>query len=265
MKGELTLQRFGYKAALYLKQHSSTILTYLGAFGVAATAVTAVKATPKAMRLLEKATDEKGEELTKLETVQIAGPSYIPSIVIGASTIACIFGANVLNKQQQAALASAYALADRSYKEYRNKVKEMLGEETDIHIREAIVKDKRKDTDAYVPGYNSIDTSGETCLFYEEYRGAYFEATMAAVLNAEYHFNRNFAMREYACLNEFYDFLGLEQTDFGDTMGWSSWQMMEEYEAHWIDFNHRLVTLEDGLECYIIEMPIPPTTNFEEF
>ena len=40
-----------------------------------------VKATPKALSLLEQAKEEKGEELTKLETVKIAGPAYIPSIV----------------------------------------------------------------------------------------------------------------------------------------------------------------------------------------
>ena len=258
MKGSLALQKFCFKAGTYVRNNSSTILTVVGAIGVIGTAITAVTATSKALELLEAAKDEKGEELTKLEVVKNAGPAYIPTIVIGASTIGCIFGANALSKKHQAALVSAYALADNAYKEYRNKVKEMFGEETDQKIRDSIALDKRKDIDVYTPGYTSIDTSGEIRLFYEEHRGKYFEATMEAVINAEYHFNRNFAMRGYAFLNEFYEFLGLEETEEGNVLGWDCSRLLEDYEASWIDFSHRLVPLEDGMECYMLEMPIPP-------
>lgn len=265
MKAEQVLQQMCYKAGSYLKRHSSTILTCIGVVGVVGTSVMAVRATPKALRLIDEATDEKGEKLTKLETIKVAGPAYIPSIVMGTATISCIFGANVLNKRQQASFASAYALAENAYKEYRNKVKELLGEETDNQIRDAIAKDKREDIDVYVPGYGSLDSSGEIKLFYESYRGKYFESTIEAVQNAEYHLNRNFAMRGYAALNEFYEFLGLSPTKEGDVLGWSQWTLEEEYGASWIDFDHRLTTVaDDGLECYFIDMPIPPTLNFEE-
>lgn len=258
MKGNLSLEKFCFKARAYVNNNSSTILTVIGAIGVVATAVMAVKATPKALQLIEEATDEKGEELTKLEVVKNAGPAYIPTIVMGASTIGCIFGANVLNKKHQAAIASAYALADNAYKEYRKKVTELYGEETDRKIRDAIILDHRKDIEVYTPGYGPIDTSGETRLFYDETSQRYFESTMEAVINAEYHFNRNYAMRGFAYLNEFYEFLGLEETEAGNALGWECMRLLEDYEASWVDFAHRRVPLEDGLECYVIETPIPP-------
>lgn len=261
MEGNQALQRLCYQSGAYLKRHSSIILTCIGAIGVIATAVTAAKSTPKAMALLEKAKDEKGDELTKMEAVKITVPAYIPTVAVGVSTIACIFGANVLSRRHQAALTSAYALVDNAYKEYRNKVKELFGEETDNQIRDAIARDKieREDIDVFVPGYGSLDTSGEKHLFYEEYRGKYFEATIEAVQNAEYHLNRNFSMRGCACLNEFYEFLGLGKTEDGDVIGWDCQRMIEEYEAAWIDFDHRLTTItNDGLECYFITTPIPP-------
>ena len=68
------------KSQLFLKRNSSTILTCVGAVGVIATTVTAVKSTPKALALLDHAKEEKGEDLTKLARVKIAGPAYIPSI-----------------------------------------------------------------------------------------------------------------------------------------------------------------------------------------
>lgn len=264
MQLERTLQQLTYRTQQYLKTHSSTILTCIGAAGVVVTAVTAVKATPKALRLLEEATDEKGEDLTKLEAVKVAGPAYIPSVLIGASTIACIFGANALNKQQQAALTSAYALVDNAYKEYREKVKELFGEETDIQIRDAIIKDKVKDDwHAYTPGLNSLILPDDKRLFYDEIGRRYFEARPGDVFNAEYHLNRNFTLRGCANLNEFYMFLGLEETEEGEALGWSADDFLESGMGPWIDFDHRTVTLEDGLECIAISSLLGPDIGYD--
>ena len=116
------MNKLVHRASLYARRNAPTILTCAGGIGVVATSVMAVKATPKALQLLEEAKAEKGDDLTKLEVVVVAGPAYIPAMVTGAATIACIFGANVLNQCQQASLASAYALIDNSYKEYKKKV-----------------------------------------------------------------------------------------------------------------------------------------------
>ena len=157
---------------LYVKKNSATILTCVGAVGVVVTSVLAVKATPKAMELLKEAEQEKGEKLTKKETVIVAGPSYIPAAVAGASTIACIFGANVLNKRKQAAITSAYAMLDNTYKEYKKKVVELYGADTDEEIRTEIAKDK----------YDSgITVSEDTLIFYDEFSGQYFESTLREV------------------------------------------------------------------------------------
>ena len=134
----------------FLKRHSSTILTMIGAIGVVATAVIAVKDTPKALRILDEAEQEKGEELTVKEKIGTAGPVYIPAIAVGVSTIACIFGANTLNKRNQAALMSAYALLDRSYKDYKRKVSDIYGEDANKKIIEEVAKEElepRDDTD----------------------------------------------------------------------------------------------------------------------
>lgn len=242
---------------IFLKRNASTILTCVGSVGVVATSVMAVKATPKALTLLENAEEKKGEKLTKLETLKIAGPSYIPAIIIGTSTIACIFGANILNKRQQAALISAYALLDNSYKEYINKVNELYGEDADGNIREEIAKDKYKDSD--------IETEDDKLLFYDEYSMKYFNATMEDVIRAEYEVNRLLAEHNSVFLNEFYDLLGLPKMDYGEVLGWSSYELMESTWKPWIDFNHRKVELEDGMECYILEILTDPIPDFENY
>ena len=259
MVSNQALQRLYYASRRFLKRNSSTILTCIGAVGVVTTAVLTGKATPKAMQALEVAKKERNEDLTKLEVVQVAGPSYIPAAAVGLSTIICIFGANAISRRQQAALISAYALLENSYKEYQNKVAEMHGSEANTQIRDAIVKDKYEEADPPKP-----DEEKETCLFYEEHYGKFFESTKEDVLAAEYHFNRNFVLRGYACLNEFLDFLGVGPIEGGNVVGWSMIAGDLFYGYQWVDFNHELATLDDGLECYIIKMPFPPTADFLE-
>lgn len=255
MKDEM-LRKLSFKAVRFLKKNSSTILTVVGAVGVVGTAVTAVKATPKALDILAEAEEAKGEELTKFEKVKVAGPVYIPSILIGTATIACIFGANVLNKRQQAALMSAYALLDNSYKEYKNKVKDIYGDEVDAYIRKEIVKDHIKDVELSVE---------DTILFYDEYSNRYFESTWEKVKDAEYEINRRISQNSGAYLNEFYELLGIEQPEYGDYLGWSQGEMMETAWNPWLDFFHDKVEMEDGLECVIIAMGYEPTYDFDNY
>ena len=87
------------EARLFVKRNASTILTGLGSIGIAAT-ITTVKATPKTLRLIEEAEKEKGEKLTKWETVKIVSPSYISTAGLCLATMICIIGVEVLNQKR---------------------------------------------------------------------------------------------------------------------------------------------------------------------
>lgn len=245
------------KSGRFLKRNSSTILTCVGAAGVVATAVLAVKATPKAERLLEEARKEKGEELTKFEAVKVAGPVYIPTVITGASTIACIFGANVLNKRQQAALMSAYALMDNSYKDYRNKVEELYGEEANKKIREEIAKDKYEETD--------ISVGEDKELFYDMFSERYFESTPEKVLRAEYEINKKISLWCGVHLNEFYELLDISPVDYGEFLGWSSGTLMDTTWNDWLDFHHEKAVMDDGLECTLITFGVEPMYDYDYY
>ena len=157
------------------KSYASTILTVVSALGVIATAVVAVKNAQKARQILERAEWDKGEELTTGEKIKAAAPAYIPTAIVGATTIACIFGANVLNKQTQASMASAYALLDASYKEYRRKVEEIYGEGSDDDIIQQIAVDEyEKELIDEIP-------EGEL-LFFDYASMQYFHSTIEEVL-----------------------------------------------------------------------------------
>ena len=249
----------------FIKRNGATILTVLGGIGTVATSVMAVKATPKALEKIKMAEEDKGEELTKIETIRVAGTSYIPAIVTGVGTLACIFGANIMNKKQQAALVSAYTLLNSSYEEYKQKLKELYGEEAHQEIIDAIAAEKAENVGVRAPGYvsNNIlfvdEYCGETRLFYDEYGERFFETTLEQVISAEYHLNRNYVLRGYTVLNEFYDFLGIDPTLEGNELGWA----ISDDGTYWIEFDHRLTDIK-GHECVVIEMPFAPDLEWQE-
>ena len=239
---------------LFIKRNGSTILTVVGGVGVVTTTVLGIKATPKALALIENAKKQKGEKLTKLEKIQAAAPVYIPTVVSGAATLACIFGANILNKRQQVGLASAYALLDSSYKEYKNKVQELYGEEAHNAVQEEVAKEK----------YEKIKPEFDELLVYDEFSGNYFSTTYIKLARAEYELNRNICMRGWADLNEFYEILGVDGIDGGDELGWSEGGNLARYWQGWVDFSHRTATMEDGTDYMILTIYQEPYICFED-
>lgn len=251
-----TMQKVINRSGQFVKRNSSTILTILGAAGVIATAVTAVKATPKALRLIEEAKEAKGEELTKLEVVKTTAVCYIPTTVICAATLACMFSANILDKKHQAALTSAYAMLDQSYKKYRAKVKELYGSDADGKVKCSVAKDELEKQDIVRTDTNKI-------LFYDDYSGQYFESDMETVLKAEYMANRTIMTECYCTLAEFYTYLGLTVNDESyKYIGWTCEDLGEWTGNYWLDFHNKKTVMNDGLEATIIWYDVSPMYEY---
>lgn len=244
-------------SAKFLRRNGSTILTWVGGLGVFATAVVTADATTKAVKRVKQAEEAKGEELTKTEVIKAAAPAYVPAIATGGATIACIFGANRLNKRQQASLISGYALLDTSYKEYKKKVEEMYGEDANKKVTEEIAKDHYEETD--------IMPKDKNRLFYDTFSMRYFESTIEKVQRAEYELNRELSMQDYVYLNEWYDYLGIDGIESGHQYGWTTWMNYELYWQNWIDFNHTKTTMDDGLEVIVIDFFTEPQIGFEDY
>lgn len=245
------------KTQMYVKKNAPTILTIAGGVGVVATTVSAIKATPKAVQLLDAAKDFKGEELTNLEKFKMVAPLYIPTIIYGATTILCIFGANVLNKRHQASLVSAYALLDNSYKEYKKKVIEIHGKDGELEIVEAIVEDKYEK--------EQPSTESDELLFYDQFSGRFFNSSMNNVLSTFYQINRDVSCNYSATINDFYDYLDVPHIDGGDVLGWSVGMNSEAYWQEWIDFAVEERELEDGTKCHFIIIYQEPMVDFDEY
>ena len=267
----MKIPKLSKRSVFALKKASPTVLTVVGAVGLITTTVLAVKATPKAMERI-KADSRKNHDgdpyaATKIEAVKSCWRCYIPVAASGAATLICIFGANILNKRQQASITAAYAFVNRQFSDYKRKLKELYGEEAHKNIMESLGVEKTKHMSYCGPSCFSSgcmdfeDADEKPQLFYDAFSERYFEATLSQVLLSEYHTNRNFALGGgYIDVNSFYEFLGLEPLPELKDFVWDA-----NDDIMWIDFEHTKAMVDDGLNgeipCYVIQMVFTPTTE----
>lgn len=251
-------------------KHKTILLAIISSAGVVATGIAAAKAVPKAIKLQEKAEQKKGSELTKKEKIKASIPAYILPTVFGAATITCIMGNSILSERQQASLASAYGLLSTTYTKYRNKVREIYGEEAHQEIMRAIMVDpdhKIWGMGLGGPVDTTINDDDEVCLFYDALSNRYFESTKVKVLEALFHLNRNYVLGGlWVDVNTWYYMLGIPKMSKFDELCWASLG-----EVSFIDYNMHKAPLEEVpveasnnyLECYVIEFVFDPMTEEE--
>lgn len=137
------LSKFTKGLRTTLHKRSPEILMGIGITGMFTTTILAVKATPKALRLMSNELYEQDtDHLTVKDIIQVTWKCYIPAAVTGCLSTICILGANSVNNRRNTALTTAYILSESAFKEYKDKILETIGDKKEQGIRDAIAKDK---------------------------------------------------------------------------------------------------------------------------
>ena len=111
--GKHSLSSIAKSVRTAMKKHSPEILTGIGIAGMITTTVMAVRATPKALILIEEKKNElETDQLSRKEIVKTAWPCYIPAAIVGSVSVFCLIGASSTNLRRNAARATAYTLSE---------------------------------------------------------------------------------------------------------------------------------------------------------
>lgn len=243
-------------------KHSPAILTGLGVAGMITTVIFAVKATPKAVKMLEKEKKKKGEDLTPVETVKATWKCYIPAAVSGVVSIACVIGANSVNARRNAALAAAYSMSESALKTYKDKVRETIGEKKEKEIRDEIAKDQvRNDPPTNKEVY--ITGLGETLCF-DPITGRYFMCSIEKLKRVERELNEMVKSSSDGMvrLNDYYFKIGLKTIDMGDFLVWTESQLEAgDYLVNRgpVELDLSSCLTEDDRPCLVVGFWEPPT------
>lgn len=249
------IYKFSKNVQYILKKYSPEILTGIGITGMITTTVMAVKATPKALILIEqKKEEEVVDKLSVIETVKTTWKCYIPTVVIGSVSIVCLIGASSTNFRRNAALATAYALSESTLKEYQDKVIETIGEKKEQAIKDSIVKDKI-DKDPVSNKEVFITEKGNT-LCYDVISGRYFKSDIDKLKRIANELSRKMLDQMYVSLNDFYYEIGLSGTKIGDDLGWHIDNGLIE-----LRFSSQLA--DDETPCLVIDYQIAPKYDYQ--
>lgn len=236
------------------KKHSPEILTGIGIAGMITTTIMAVRATPKALMLIEEKKEElETEELTAKETVIAAWTCYVPAAVTGTVSIFCLIGASSVNMRRRAALATAYTLSESALKEYQEKVVETIGEKKEQSIRDAVAKDKIDKK----PASNCevfITEKGNTLCF-DAVSGRYFKSDIDKIKKAENELNRRMRDEMYISLNDFYYEIGLDGISIGDELGWN-------IDKGYINLQFSSQLDDNGTPCLVLGYLVEPRYDY---
>lgn len=255
-----TLIRTTNKIGLILKKNSPKILMGVGIAGSVVSTVLACKATLKVKDILDEKNEtveqihncvedetvdyneeDKKKDLTILyaQTGVKLAKLYLPSIALGALSIASIVsGYKILNKRN-VALAAAYTVVDKGFKNYRKNVVERFGEEVDRELRHNIkakqIEEKYIDKDGnektrkkkvYEISEDKKPGEGisEYAKFFDEWNTDEHskdpEYNLMFLRKQQDYANEVLKHQGYLFLNEVYDMLGIPRTQAGQVVGW---------------------------------------------
>ena len=228
------------KVPVLADKKAPLLLMIAGIGGLAATVVSAVKATPLA---IDKMDDEiakryeKGEieyeelpmsvnksdmefrfdELGPKQIIKSCWKCYVPTVILGALSISSFIGSYKVNTARLTAMTAMYEFTANAYDRYRRNVAR-VSPKTDVKATKAARDERVKD----IPEskFDGLPEGKEICI--DLFTGNIFYSTREDVLVAVNKIKDKFLAGEmFVSLNEFYDEVDADHVGVGDDVGWS--------------------------------------------
>nr|DAJ79346.1 MAG TPA: hypothetical protein [Caudoviricetes sp.] len=253
-------------------KRSPEILIGIGITGMISATVMAVKATPKALILIEEEKDRQNAELcdeaiskeydacaqiqslSVEDTVKTVWKCYVPAVLTAGMSIACIVGANSVHRKRHAALTAAYTLSETSLREYQKKVIETIGEKKEEVVRDAVAKERIEKNPIEETNEVFVTSKGDVlCL--DIVSGRYFKSDIDRLKKIENELNRRMRDEMYIALNDLYYEIGLPGIKVGDDLGWN-------IDTGYIEFQFSSQLATDGTPCLVIDYAYGPRYDF---
>ena len=200
------------------------LLIVVGIGGFITTAILTGKATIKANELINSKKEEMHvDSLEPKDVIKITYKCFIPPMVSGILSTACILGANSIHAKRTAALATAYQVAQVGIKEYKDSVVELIGEEKEKQVTKRAVEKKVSEMEkSEKQSYDTELNKNDLVLCYDVFAGRGFYSNKNKIMAAVNEVNSRIYHENSARLNYFYECAGAKPNKLGELMGWNT-------------------------------------------
>lgn len=241
-----------------LTENAPEVLIGMGLAGMLTSTVMAVKATPKAMKIIEEEEDYLNRDLSAAEKVKLAWKPYVPAAIGYCASAALIIKANNVNNARSAMFAGAYKLSEKALLDYKDKVIETIGEEKEREISDKVMRDKVREPRPTSYHANEVIYGTGQCLCYDPISGRYFNSDMDKIRKIENDLNYRLMKENMVSLNEFYTELGMECSDMGFKYGWN-------IDEGLIEVRFTSTITDDNKLCLVVSFARSPRLDFDKW
>ncbi len=301
-----SVARTFHKAGFQLKKHSPEILVATGVISTIAGVAMACKATLKVNEVVDEAKNnidiihestevgltpgnvpysaedsKKDLAIVYTQTGLKLAKLYAPAAIALTAGVGCMLASHGIMHKRNAALAAAYTVVDKSFKEYRGRVAEKFGKDIEKELKYGL---KTEEVEMKVVDENGKEkTVKETVTTsvldqYSEYAKFFDDGCKGWDKDAEYNkaflrgtqmwANDLLAARGYVFLNEIYDALGIPRTKAGQVVGWTydpknpnvdsyidfgMYDIWKEGARDFVNGREKTILLDFNVEGYILD------------
>jgi len=256
-----SLSKMAGRSGLVLKKYSPEILLVVGIGGTVASTILACRATLHVDEVIEThrtKLDKINECWDKVEEGEISVDEYSekdykkdltvvyvqtavdfiklygPAVTLGIASVACIVGGQGVMKKRNVALMAAYKAVEEGFNNYRQRVRDEYGDETDYMFKNGLHAETVTETEVGEDGkthkvkktkLNSDDTNNLSVYarFFDESCSQWTktpEYNFMFLRAQQNYFNDMLKARGHVFLNEVYDALGIPRSSAGAMVGW---------------------------------------------
>lgn len=240
----MTAKQIAKQVERALRRNSSSILSTMAVTGTLATTALAIRDSFVAAEVIrhdEGISGVSDDPVVRFrERTKLVWKLYVPTGVSATVTIGCVVASQRIDSKRTAALTAAYAIADKAYGEYREKVVETLGATKEQALRDELAQSRVNQTF----GGNEVIVADSKVMCMEMYTGRYFASTMEELRRALNDINMKILHNDAAYLGDLYHILGLSNNEAAWAMGWTSDRLL--------DFDYSTALTEDGKPCITV-------------
>lgn len=268
----------GARAALQLRKHSPHILFGAGILGTVTSTVLACRATlklsdtldeiEKDVQVLDNVEEEARDAEWHRDVIWIYGKAsfkivklYGPAVIVGTLSIVALTKSHTQLSRRNGALMAAYAAMSKAYEDYRDRVREELGEERELEIYHSVRKELIKNEENEVIEAKVVDPNSYSpyARIFDEACGPWEkdpELNRMFLQSVQNYCDNLLKARGHLFLNEVYDKLDFPHSRAGAVVGWVIGKEGDNYVDFGIynAFNARFV---NGYErCIVLDFNV---------
>ena len=236
-----------------LDEHSPVILTGMAIAGLGTSVYLTAKGAFKAKDAIVSREIEQGSTLTGQEKFLLTYKFYAPAAVTTIATAGCMVMATKIGLNRTAALGAALVVAERGNEQYRDKVKEILGDTKDQKVNDAVAAERIQNMAPF-----ESPREGEQ-IFVDAWTGRRISTTMEKMERALNDYNKEMLHNRYMSLNELYARVGLDDIQMGNSIGWNVGKAQDKL----LEFDYTTV-LKDDREVVMFKFDRNPMPTFRD-